>query len=48
MQRSHNITLDKDADVNAWGEFYSKALQAVLANGYEEVVTLLVYRGAVR
>ena len=38
--------LDKDAEVNAQGGYYSNALQAASVRGHEQIVKMLLNAGA--
>jgi ankyrin repeat protein len=40
------MLLDKSADVNAQGVYYSNALHAALSGGYKAVVKVLLDKGA--
>jgi ankyrin repeat protein len=42
------LLVDKGADVNAQGGVHSNALQAASLRGHEQVVKLLVDKGAVK
>jgi ankyrin repeat protein len=46
LSKAVKLLLDKGADPNAQGGYYSNALQAASSGGHEQVVKLLLDKGA--